>query len=223
MTDDEGTERGRAASPGDRAPDTGKPQAALGMPGNPLTLTDPGMMRALAHPARMAIMIHLAAEGPATATECASVAELSPSACSYHLRTLARYGMVEEETSADGRERPWRAKIVSYTIHDSPGMPTAVRAAGQMLVAAGRAATEEIRERFEDRKPEYPARWQEAAGGMNSVVHVTPDELDELRRRALDLYAEYIRLDQAERPPSAKRVLVVADFTPWFDPDEADS
>ena len=63
-----------------------------GMPGNPVRLTDPKMMRALAHPARIAIWSHIGLRGSVTATECAEVAGLSPSACSYHLRTLARYG-----------------------------------------------------------------------------------------------------------------------------------
>lgn len=85
-------------------------------PGNPLQLTDPRMMRALAHPARIAIWQFLGLEGPATATECAEVAGLSPSACSYHLRTLARYGFVEEDlaSAADGRQRPWRATVIAY-------------------------------------------------------------------------------------------------------------
>src|SRR5215469_6918557 len=87
-----------------------------GMPGNPARLTDPKMMRALAHPARIAIWTHIAMRGPTTATECAEVAGLSPSACSYHLRTLARYGFVEEDlaSAADGRQRPWRATVIAY-------------------------------------------------------------------------------------------------------------
>ena len=54
--------------------------AEPGMPGNPVRLTDPKMMRALAHPARIAIWMHIAMRGPTTATECAEVAGLSPSA-----------------------------------------------------------------------------------------------------------------------------------------------
>ena len=50
--------------------------------GNYLELTDPKVMRALAHPVRMAILSHLHEAGPATATECAKVTEESPSACS---------------------------------------------------------------------------------------------------------------------------------------------
>jgi Helix-turn-helix domain len=76
-------------------PDSEPSPAAAGTPGNPLLLTNPRIMRALAHPARIVIWQHLGLEGPATATECAAVAGLSPSACSYHLRTLAKYGFVE--------------------------------------------------------------------------------------------------------------------------------
>src|SRR3984957_7980712 len=91
-----------------------------GLPGKSIKLTDPETMRALAHPARRALWQHLLLEGPATATECAPVAALSPSACSYHLRQLARYGFVEEDqaAAANGRERPWRAVVSSTTIED---------------------------------------------------------------------------------------------------------
>jgi Helix-turn-helix domain len=59
---------------------------------------------------------------PATATECAEIAGLSPSACSYHLRTLARHGFVEEDraSAADGRERPWRARLLAFNISEGP-------------------------------------------------------------------------------------------------------
>ena len=95
------------------------------MPGNPVEITDPRMMRALAHQARIAIWTHLGLHGPATATEVAGIAGLSPSACSYHLRTLARYGFVEEDrtVAADGRERPWRARLLAFTMQDRPDTP----------------------------------------------------------------------------------------------------
>src|SRR5271170_5401288 len=103
-------------------------------PGNPVRLTDPKMMRALAHPARIAIWSHIAMRGPATATECAQVTGLSPSACSYHLRTLARYGFVEEDraSAADGRERPWRARLIAFTMEDDPGKSAAAQVASRL-------------------------------------------------------------------------------------------
>ena len=115
------------------------------MPGNPIELTDPQMMRALAHQARIAIWTHLGLRGPATATECAEIAGLSPSACSYHLRTLAKYGFVEEDpdSAADGRERPWRARLLAFNMLDRPGAPAATQVASRLLVENMRAAAEE--------------------------------------------------------------------------------
>src|SRR6516164_3024422 len=149
-----------------------------GMPGNPVKLTDPKVMRALAHPARIAIWTHIGLRGPATATECAEVAGLSPAACSYHLRTLARYGFIEEDraSAADGRERPWRARLLAFTLEDRPDEPAAGRVASRLLVEKLRAGAEQVRARDLDRKSEYPADWQAAAGEMFSVAHVTPDE-----------------------------------------------
>ena len=75
-----------------------------------LVITDPRAIRALAHPARQRIIDELYSGRVLTATECAQLAGLTPSATSYHLRALERWGIIERaEASADGRERPWRA------------------------------------------------------------------------------------------------------------------
>src|SRR6201998_3025713 len=120
-----------SADPPEDAPDHAVEPPALGIPGKSIKLTDPETMRALAHPARISLWQHLLLEGPATATECAPVAALSPSACSYHLRQLARYGFVQQDqaAAANGRERPWRAVVSSTTIEDleGPGAEMAAR------------------------------------------------------------------------------------------------
>ena len=79
-----------------------------------LVISDPRSARALAHPARVGILNRLIAGGPATATQCAGVVGLSPSACSYHMRALLRYGFVRAASRrADGRERVWEAEAPS--------------------------------------------------------------------------------------------------------------
>ncbi|MGH3184285.1 MAG: ArsR/SmtB family transcription factor [Streptosporangiaceae bacterium] len=193
-----------------------------GVPGNPVELTDPRMMRALAHQARIAIWTHLGMHGPATATECAQIAGLSPSACSYHLRTLARYGFVEEDpqSAADGRERPWRARLLAFNMSDGPGTPPSTQVASRLLVENMRAAAEEIRARYLERRSEYPADWRAAAGEVFSVAHVTPDELDRMRSQVLEVMAPYIRLDPASRPSGALPVRIMLDLFPWFGPEE---
>ncbi len=193
-----------------------------GMPGNPIELTDPQMMRALAHQARIAIWTHLGLHGPATATECAEIAGLSPSACSYHLRTLAKYGFVEEDpdSAADGRERPWRARVLAFNMLDRPGAPAATQVASRLLVENMRAAAEELRARYLSRQSEYPANWQAAAGEVFSVAHVTPDELDRMRSQVLEVMAQYVRLDPASRTTGARPVRIMLDLFPWFGPEE---
>ena len=194
-----------------------------GMPGNPVRLTDPKMMRALAHPARIAIWSHIGLRGSVTATECAEVAGLSPSACSYHLRTLARYGFIEEDraSAANGRERPWRARLLAFTLEDRPDSSAAERVASRLLVENMRASSEEVRARYLDRQSEYPADWRSAAGETFSAAHVTPEELDELRTKMLAVIEPYIRLDPAERSPGALPVQIMLDMFPWFTPEEA--
>jgi hypothetical protein len=193
------------------------------MPGNPVTVTDPKMMRALAHQGRIAIWTYLGLHGPATATECAQIAGLSPSACSYHLRTLARYGFVEEDpdSAADGRERPWRARMLAFSLEDVPGTPAATRVAGRLLVENLRAAAEENRARYLARQSEYPADWQAAAGETFSVAHVTAEELDRMRAQVLEVMAPYIRLDPDSRPTGTLQVRIMLDLYPWFGPEEA--
>lgn len=198
-------------------------QGAPGTPENPLRMTDPRQMRALAHPARIAILQYLGLEGPRTATECAAVAGLSPSACSYHLRTLARYGFIEEDRSAasDSRERPWRAKVISMEIHNHPGVPPAERAAGQVLGAAYRASFEDLRDRYDDQHDSYPVPWIRALGDSYDTVFVSHAELDELKAKLMELIGPYRRLDKGDQPADGGRVMLSTHFIPWFAPEEA--
>jgi DNA-binding transcriptional ArsR family regulator len=217
MSDETGARRDNAEA------QNPSPSAEPGMPGNPVRLTDPKMMRALAHPARIAIWSHIGLRGSVTATECAEVAGLSPSACSYHLRTLAKYGFIEEDraSAANGRERPWRARLLAFTLEDQPDSSPASRVASRLLVENLRASSEEVRARYLDRQSEYPADWQRASGETFNAAHVTPDELDELRTKVLAVMETYIRLDPAERSPGALPVSIMLDMFPWFGPEEA--
>ncbi len=186
-----------------------------------MEISDPRALRALAHPARLSILQHLVLDGPATATECAEVAGLSPSACSYHLRALARYGFVGEDPSGgqDRRHRPWRAKVVAITVGSDPNRPAAVRTASRLLAESVRAGFDEVRAEYLDHEAAYPAEWQRAAGSSQDVLHVTPAELDDATAKVRSVLAEYRRLRPEQRPPGARRVHVMLDLTPWFTPD----
>jgi DNA-binding transcriptional ArsR family regulator len=96
---------------------TGKGTAKGKQTGTTLTLTDPRAIRALAHEARQQVIDELYSGAILTATEAAQICGLSPSAMSYHLRALEKWGIVvRDDTSGDGRERPWRAAAHSLAL-----------------------------------------------------------------------------------------------------------
>ncbi len=72
-------------------------------------LTDPDVLETLAHPVRLDVLTYLIADGPATASQCARAVGDTPSNCSYHVRMLARHGLVEP-VAGDRRAHPALAR-----------------------------------------------------------------------------------------------------------------
>src|ERR1700743_297896 len=70
-------------------------------------------LRAYAHPVRMKLILALRTRGPLTATQAGRLLGESSGTCSFHLRQLAKYGLVEETGDGAGREKPWRAASAS--------------------------------------------------------------------------------------------------------------
>ena len=81
-----------------------------------LSITDPTIIRALAHPVRMGLIELFGVRETLTATQASEALGESPANCAFHLRTLAKYGFVEEAGGGRGRERPWKASTKSIRI-----------------------------------------------------------------------------------------------------------
>ncbi len=73
-------------------------------------LTDVRMLRGIAHPMRNRILEEMSAGGPMRAADVAERLGIPANQASFHLRQLAKYGLVEEapELARDGRDRVWR-------------------------------------------------------------------------------------------------------------------
>ncbi len=85
---------------------------AIGRPEKTVRIGDPQAIRAIAHEARQRVIDTLFTDNGRsyTATALAGLTGLSPSAMSYHLRALEKFGVIERADDAgDGRNRPWRA------------------------------------------------------------------------------------------------------------------
>jgi DNA-binding transcriptional ArsR family regulator len=79
---------------------------------------DARVLRAAAHPTRGAIVYELFARGESTATEISASIGEPVNSVSFHLRQLAKYGIVEEapNPSGDRRQRWWRMPHDGYVV-----------------------------------------------------------------------------------------------------------
>ncbi len=186
-------------------------------PADDLKITDPRAMRALAHPARLAILELLYANGNANATECAKEVGGSPQAASYHLRALAKWGLVAPAASSDGRETRWEltARSISFESgDDSPQFRSAARALERRVLERDQRAMEEYLAAEQDESPE----WRKAATTNSGTAYLTPEELREFADEVRKLWRKYERLDVAERPEGSRRIHVVFRAIPRVDP-----
>jgi DNA-binding transcriptional ArsR family regulator len=168
-------------------------------------ISDPESLEALAHPLRLDLIDHLMAVGPATASACARAVGDTPSNCSYHLRVLARVGLVREVPSEDGRERPWEALVTGFdTGEEGRAGPVSAQEAKLMAISLQRDQRE-VRD-YLARRGREPARWRRADIYMGYTLSVTAEELAELRGRVDALIRPYIAATREDAAPDADLV-----------------
>jgi helix-turn-helix protein len=180
----------------------------------PLTITDPTVIRALAHPVRMGLIELLGVRETLTATQASEALGESPANCAFHLRTLAKYGFVEEAGGGRGRERPWKSAAETIHIRLRSADPEGERA----HVAAG--AVEQVwHDRWLSRvRDAFIARawspeWEDASGITQTLTFLTPDELRVMRdeiRAIITRHMDERRIDPAKRPAGALPVEMVS-------------
>lgn len=183
----------------------------------PVTISDPQAIRALAHEARLEVLEELfSSQATRTATELASRCHLTPSAMSYHLRALEKYGYVERSASeGDGRERRWKAagdQLVVGSLNPS--------------VAAKNAFLNVQLNTFRDRLvAELARRDEEQAAGnrprkrppvlSTGMLFLNEDQRGEFIRKMYALVDEYEALaGPEERTVDADRVYYMMSFLP---------
>lgn len=176
-------------------------------------ITDPTMLRAMAHPLRLKLVNDLALHGPATATELAERLLESPANCSWHLRQLAKFGFIEEASDlpAKGRNRPWRWVAVGNRWGDGEITPELDRAGGELM---NQLLGFEVAEHqaWQARRAKEPRAWSEAAFSVQAATWLTDAELAEIGEKVRDLLLVHLeRLsDPDQRPAGARPVRFIA-------------
>jgi DNA-binding transcriptional ArsR family regulator len=176
-----------------------------------LEITDSEVLAALAHPLRVALLYQLNALGSRTASQCAHALGETPANCSYHLRQLAKAGLVVREEAANGRERPWRSVYTGLDLHPpvddaDPEVMTAARATRASLANIEIEEHARLARQYLRLEARAPRAWREVAGVSSYSLRLTPEELAALHDALDAAIRPYIALTRPDPPEGAQPV-----------------
>jgi DNA-binding IclR family transcriptional regulator len=156
----------------------------------------------------MAIIDALASGDELTATDCAALTGLSPSATAYHLKFLERYGFAEPAPArSDGRERPWREATRRTRVEldaSTPAGAAATAAVGLAYFDRSRA----MAEAFLANAHQETKEWRDVASLTSADVWLTVEETQELTAKLAAVLEPYRGRALADRPAGSRRVRV---------------
>jgi hypothetical protein len=167
---------------------------------------------ALRHPVRVALLDLIRRRGSVTSTEAAGELGGSSGLHSFHLRQLARYGLVEQVPTTGGRARPWR---LTARADQEPSDESVAD-----LGALARGLEDESYQRWLASRDTAPARWRRDEA-FSQVLYLTPRELTAMGAAIRELIAQYRHRESRPeaRPPGAAPVAVVARLFPLLESD----
>jgi DNA-binding transcriptional ArsR family regulator len=160
-------------------------------------ITEVDELKAVTHPLRVRMLGALREHGPATATELARRFATDTGSTSYHLRTLARYGFVEQAPEQrDSRERRWRA--VHATTSWDTGALSQTEEGRAVVGLMRRRQLDWLRravEEYEAVEDALPASWRAAAGMSDAIVRLSPAGVARLEERIEAVLDEVVAED----------------------------
>lgn len=185
----------------------------------------PAALRALAHPLRIRILDLLPIRGPLTASKLGEIVGESSGSTSYHLRQLAKHGLVREvEGKGTARERWWERTPGGFSISsagkDSPaGRQTAeavnmefLRLRNERVLAFARAGQEADEETLES--------WMGTATFVTVNKWATREQAKAIVEAWEQFAAEHLEpLSRQEGLPGAVPFEIHFDVFPTVDPE----
>ena len=184
-------------------------------------VTDPRVLRAIAHPTRVSLLSELYARGRARAADLAPLVGMPANSVSFHLRQLARYGLIERdpESVGDGRDRWWRVAAeggLTWTSAELEAQP-----GGRAALSLWRRATSEWVHAAIDAYFSEPGKADEGtARVMNDVtVLLTKQEAQQLSLEVGDVFTRWSeRGRQADDDETRRTYLALAFVQPMPHP-----
>lgn len=167
----------------------------------------PKAVRGLAHPLRWRILELVQQQGPLTATQVSDIVGESPANCSFHLRTLGKYGFIEEVGTGKGRTRPWRGVDFSMEVDEDELDGTNKEASLAVGLLLRQAAAHRI-DQWTNNRDRFPVKWRKASFDFRCQIPLTASELDALREHIDTFIGKY--RGRAEIPDDALQVSFTA-------------
>jgi DNA-binding transcriptional ArsR family regulator len=143
-------------------------------------MSDPRVLRAIAHPTRARILDELSATGPMRAADLGEALGIPANQASFHLRQLAKYGVIQPapEAARDKRDRVWKLldergfRLDMKAISEQPGGRSAVAVFRQNTAARAHRLVDEV------------FSFERKGGGVNAIIdqplRLTEEEAAEL-------------------------------------------
>ncbi|KKK04932.1 helix-turn-helix domain-containing protein [Micromonospora sp. HK10] len=180
-----------------------------------LHLSDPRAMRALAHPTRLRLLGELRMRGPQTVGMLSETVDEAVGSVSYHLGKLAEHGFVREapELARNRRERWWRAAHARTNLELVEMLADPERKAASDLLR--RAVLDRYVERLRsylDGEATLDPEWVRGTTNSDYALHLTSDELVELRADLEALAARWQARSEANRADARTVALIYHAF-----------
>ncbi len=190
-------------------------------PHGSVRVSDPERIRALAHPIRLQLL-DLLTEREATASECAIAIGESPASCSFHLRTLEKYGYIER-AEPRGREKPWRVVAHGWDMRPDEAEPGSMRAVQELALMGLEREWMRTRAYFAQADRESDA-WVQASTFTRSTFWATVDELAQLSLELQTITERFMGRgsDPSLRPAGARLAHMMAVANPEPIPETDD-
>lgn len=157
----------------------------------PRPMSDPRVLRAIAHPTRGRILDELGATGPMRAADVGEALDIPANQASFHLRQLAKYGVIQPapEAARDKRDRVWKLadergfRLDVQGIEKQPGGKAAVSIFRQNKAAWAHRLVDEVFS-FTQRKDSFSAI-------VDQTMKLTKDEAGEFMGEVDEVLAKW--------------------------------
>lgn len=177
---------------------------------------DPQVLRAIAHPVRNRILTELDAAGSLRAADLAALLDIPANQASFHLRQLAKYGLIEEDPGAarDRRDRVWRPaprglNVNLGEIEKAPG--------GKAVSAVYRQQSADRAHAYVDRAHDDRREEGTARSVMDSSLRLTKEEAHQLSEELIAVVAGWADRTRGTRDPERRTYLYYAMLLPHPD------